>query len=128
MRAATGLACAEPTRWWTEPVDYPVRSWATAELTRVCGTAVDGARPDAAPVPWSVFVKTLRSPHQLRLPGALPAALRDRVQAMAAADQSGFQDFRGPAGPLCGGAGGKARICRPHGRPLDHRHGFYPSR
>jgi hypothetical protein len=86
VRAATGLPDAEPTQWRVEPVDYPVRSWVTAELARVRGTAVDGAIPGAAPVAWSVFVKTLRSPHQLRLPDGLPAGPRVRAQALATRD------------------------------------------
>jgi len=67
-----------------EPVDYQVGSWATAELSRVRGLAVAGAES----VPWSVFVKTLRSPRWLQLPDMLPAVPRQQVQAMAAADRT----------------------------------------
>jgi Phosphotransferase enzyme family len=84
VRAATGRPDAEVSRSWVEPVDYQVGSWATAELSRVRGVAVTAAES----MPWSVFVKTLRSPHQLRLPDTLPAVPRERVQALAAADRT----------------------------------------
>ncbi len=71
VRAATGLPDATPGRWWTEPVDHPVASWATAELSRVRGVTTTGA-------PWSAFVKVLRSSRGLPLP--------EPVRAMAAAD------------------------------------------
>jgi hypothetical protein len=83
-RAATGRPDVAVTRWWTEPVAYPIGSWATAELTRVRGVATDGA----GSVPWSAFVKVLRSPHGLRLPDGLPPGPRARMQAMAAADRT----------------------------------------
>jgi len=82
VRAATGRADARVSRWWAEPVDYPVGSWATAELSRVRGVATAGTES----VPWSIFVKTLRSPQDLRLPDDLPDGPRKRLQAMAAAD------------------------------------------
>jgi hypothetical protein len=84
MRIATGLPDAEVSSCQVEPVDYPVGSWATASLSRVRGLAVTGA----GSVPWSVFVKTLHSPRGLRLPDELPAAQRERVQAMAASDRT----------------------------------------
>jgi hypothetical protein len=83
-RAATGRPDAEVARWSVEPVAYPIGSWATAELSRVRGVATSGAEA----VPWSVFVKVLRSPHGLRLPAELPAASRERLQAMVATDRT----------------------------------------
>jgi len=62
-----------PSRWWTEPVDYPVASWGTGELARVRGRATTAS----GPLDWSAFVKTLRSP--LRMLGSLPDSLRARA-------------------------------------------------
>jgi hypothetical protein len=41
-----------------------------------------------AAVPWSVFVKVLRSPHGLRLPSHLSTSSRERLRAMAATDRT----------------------------------------
>ena len=82
VRAATGLSAAEVSRWWTEPVDYPVGSWATGGLSRVRGVAAVGRTS----VSWSAFVKVLRSPRGLHLPDDLPPGLRGPLRAMAATD------------------------------------------
>jgi hypothetical protein len=84
VQAATGRRDAQVSRCWTEPVDYPMGSWATADLRRVRGLAVSRT----GSVPWSVFVKTLHSPRGLRLPDELPAHLRERVHALAECDQT----------------------------------------
>jgi len=73
VRAATGRPDAVADRWWTEPVDYRVGSWATGELARMRGSATAAS----GPLEWSVFVKTLRSP--LRMLGSLPESLRVRA-------------------------------------------------
>jgi hypothetical protein len=82
VRAATGRPDAQVQRSWVEPVGYPVGSWATAGLSRVRGVAT----AEGESVPWSIFVKTLRSPQGMRLPDELPAGPRARVQAMAESD------------------------------------------
>ena len=82
VRAATGRPTAEVSRWWTEPVDHPIGSFATAGLSRVRGVAAIGR----ASVSWSAFVKVLRSPRGLRLPDDLPPGLRGPLQAMASTD------------------------------------------
>ena len=81
-RAATGVPDAEVSRWWVEPVAYPIGSWATAELSRVHGIVTGET------VPFSAFVKVLRAPGELPLPAELPAAERARLVAMAAADRT----------------------------------------
>lgn len=73
VRAAAGLSDATVARWWTEPVDHAVASWATAALSRIRGVTTTGT-------PWSVFVKVLRSARGLHLP--------EPVRAMAAADRT----------------------------------------
>ena len=84
VRLATGLPRAEVSHSRLEPVGYPIGSWATADLRRIRGVAVSGAET----VPWSVFVKTLRSPRGLRLPEELHPGRRARVLAMAASDRT----------------------------------------
>lgn len=83
-RAAIGWPGTGVPRWWREPVDHVIGSWATAELSRVRGVAAAGAEMQ----PWSAVVKVLRSPRGLRLPDTLPGDVRRRVEAMAEADRT----------------------------------------
>ena len=83
-RAIARLAAAaldrphvEVCRWWVEPVAYRIGSPITAGLLRVRGVAAAGGRA----LPWSLFVKLLRSWRHWPGLQALPPALRERARA-----------------------------------------------